>query len=333
MTDPNPLDSSRGSIAANNFFALLREKKITNRKYAEDNALGATTLSKWKSGASSMTLEQIKQAADYLGVTVNDLIYSEREKKAIQVLSSKEPYHPILAQQTVTLRRMDTVFANPLETLLPAILSFGLISLLVFFLVRFNPYWVFLLLLPLLVWLLFFRRPLGKKEVFTLPYLDDIYFHMASNRNPYFAAELILMIVFSLASFSYLPLLVWLADYHNENLSFLIGFSDRLALLEFFFSLTSFATLRRTYAPAVYTKGLWPFFYQLAGVIFSFLVAGVMLALLSLDFKDLWSLLFPLALSVASAFLGFCFVSRKYHDYRLVYSEYGKPLRDLYPHC
>src|SRR5690554_10491 len=93
------ISEQRFAIIHRNFFLNLNNRKISFSKYAEDNLVDRTLGSHWKSGKSKMTVDQIYQAAVYFKITVNDLYYSDKEKKKIAVLSNSS-YDPIIAQQT-----------------------------------------------------------------------------------------------------------------------------------------------------------------------------------------------------------------------------------------
>ena len=107
-------EKDRMEIIHKNFFSYLKERGITQAKYAEDNALNKTILSKWKNNTSKMSPEQIFQAAQYLEITVNDLCYSSEEKKKIEVLKDKK-YDPILAQQQINIKLLNREFKKPIR--------------------------------------------------------------------------------------------------------------------------------------------------------------------------------------------------------------------------
>ena len=95
-----------------NFFKYLEKMNITQKKYEIENELPASTLSKWKKGILNPSAEQIKQAADFFKITVNDLVYSDEEKKQIEVLADKS-YDPIVAQQLLDFRIFNSIaFSN-----------------------------------------------------------------------------------------------------------------------------------------------------------------------------------------------------------------------------
>ncbi len=79
--EKNDEEKDRMKIIHKNFFSYLKERGITQSKYAKDNILDKSTLSRWKNNTSKMSPKQIFQAAEYLGITVNDLCYSLAEEK------------------------------------------------------------------------------------------------------------------------------------------------------------------------------------------------------------------------------------------------------------
>ncbi|GEM_PF-5457051 len=105
------------SAVVSNFFDYLIRKRITQKNYAQDNNIDESTLSKWKNGSSSPTLDQVKQAAKYFDITVNDLVYTVQEKKKLEVFKDKS-YDPIVAQQSVKIKQYGNFFKKPFKVFL-----------------------------------------------------------------------------------------------------------------------------------------------------------------------------------------------------------------------
>ena len=53
---------------------LIKEKKVTEKKFLEDLGLPKTTLSNWKSGQNASYKDHIVKIADYFGVTTDYLL-------------------------------------------------------------------------------------------------------------------------------------------------------------------------------------------------------------------------------------------------------------------
>ncbi|MBU1143216.1 MAG: hypothetical protein KKH92_06145 [Firmicutes bacterium] len=92
-----------------------------------------------------MTVDQIYQAAVYFDITVNDLYYSDKEKKKIAVLSDSS-YDPIIAQQTLNIRLMSDSFEKPFAFVLTPVVLFVIITFMTYFLLQSSPYWILVIL-------------------------------------------------------------------------------------------------------------------------------------------------------------------------------------------
>lgn len=125
---------TRSEIIHENFFSELKNENISNSKYARDNSIDRTILSKCKNMTTSMNPDQIGLAAKYLHITVNDLCYTSEEKKEINVLSKSIEYNPNLAKQNIVVKLYREIFSNPLKAVVSTV-TFGIV---VFIIVLFG---------------------------------------------------------------------------------------------------------------------------------------------------------------------------------------------------
>ncbi len=107
-------EKDRMKIIHGNFFYYLEDRGITQKKYASEKHMDKSILSRWKNNTGKMSSEQLFEAAEFLGVTVNDLCYSLEEKKKIEVLKDKK-YDPILAQQQIKIKLLKREFQKPIR--------------------------------------------------------------------------------------------------------------------------------------------------------------------------------------------------------------------------
>lgn len=57
-----------------NFLKLIEKKGITPYRVAKDTGIATATLTAWKNGDYIPKLDKIQKIADYLGVTLDELI-------------------------------------------------------------------------------------------------------------------------------------------------------------------------------------------------------------------------------------------------------------------
>jgi transcriptional regulator with XRE-family HTH domain len=182
-------------IINENFFGLLKERKISLKEYAKENGLDPSTISKWKSGNSSMNTEELRRAADFLNVTVNDLTYSNEEKKKIDVLSQRD-YKPIFAQQSKTIHYLSDLFNKPMQAIIKQLFLFFAFGILCSSIIRFSSYWALLMIAPcLLLYPCFYQQGIGTKKIYIINYLDDIYYQIEKENNQFFLFVLIIRVL------------------------------------------------------------------------------------------------------------------------------------------
>ena len=56
-------------------YAELRDKKgVSDYRVSQETGITKSTFSDWKSGRSSPKIDKVKKIADYLGVTIDELL-------------------------------------------------------------------------------------------------------------------------------------------------------------------------------------------------------------------------------------------------------------------
>jgi transcriptional regulator with XRE-family HTH domain len=71
----------RSDILYDRFRQLLNEKGITPYRLAQDTGISQTTLCDWKSGKSKPKLDKLIKIANYLNVSLEELIKEEIVRK------------------------------------------------------------------------------------------------------------------------------------------------------------------------------------------------------------------------------------------------------------
>lgn len=172
MIDYNETDYN--SIVVDNFFKYLKVQGVTQKKYAEDNNIHHSILSKWKNGDSLMSLEYVIQAAKYFDITVNDLVYSEHDKRKLEVLRDKT-YSPIVAQQSVIIHEYGRFFKVPGALIGFMTLTFVLFVLLSEVLKHNSPYYPVIPIGFIPVIFLTVYRISFEKKTLIINYLDRVF--------------------------------------------------------------------------------------------------------------------------------------------------------------
>jgi transcriptional regulator with XRE-family HTH domain len=321
--------ADRRKIILGNFDYYLKKKGITAKKYCKDNCLDVTTVSQWRSSRCFLSIEQLEQAANYFDITVNDLMYSEEEKKHIEVLADKQ-YNPILAKESREIRMIDRIFSKPLPFLTPAII-YIIVGLICFFSSKSSPFWVFLGLVPLLITFFTYDDSLGDRRTFQIPYEDDIFYRMENPKNQFYLIEIILV---SFSSLSFLFSIFWLSFTAKQA-------ANESGIVFWLFNLVSSlaACISCVVLMFIAKDKIKADIYSFEMGGFSARVVPVYLSLSNLCFAacyvySFWATEWPIVVSGGISFffiLTEYFVAcKKYSEYVLVYKKNGKDPRPFY---
>lgn len=328
--EKNDEEKDRMKIIHKNFFSYLKERGITQVKYAIDNTLDKSTLSRWKSNTGKMSPEQIFQAAEYLGITINDLCYTLEEKKKIEVLKDKN-YDPILAQQQIKIRLLKREFQKPLRVFGVTFFYAILISIVVFFVVQFSGFWSLLLLSIPIAGKFYFKTDFAQEKIFLINYLDDVYYKIEKKDNQ-FKKWCYFLRFLSISSIVIIFVLFSQFKTKNENLISLFAcviiFLSLYGGVNFLSMLT---TKISTLKEKIYDWEIEVYTWSLAKLYFSLCLLFSGTSLLAIDFANTWYFtLFTSSIFIIEL-IQFLIVSKKYSEYSLVYLEYGKGERLLFP--
>lgn len=328
--EKNEEEKDRMKIIHKNFFSYLKERGITQVKYAADNTLDKSTLSRWKNNTGKMSPEQIFQAAEYLGITVNDLCYSFEEKKKIEVLKDKK-YDPILAQQQIKVKLLNREFKKPIRVFGRTLFYAIFISVIVFFIVQFSGLWSLLLLSIPLIGSIYFKMDFAQEKIFLINYLDDVYYKIDKRNNQYKKWYYLLL---GLSFFLMILFILLFAQFHadNENLTILFACVIIFLIIYGIINLLSIlSTNISSFKEKIYDWEIEGYTWSLAKLYFSFCLLSSGISLLVLDFKHTWYFTLLTSIIFIIEIIEFYIVSKKYSEYKLVYSEYEKDERLLFP--
>lgn len=316
MIDYNETDYN--SIVVDNFFKYLKVKCVTQKKYAEDNNIHHSILSKWKNGDSLMSLEYVIQAAKYFDITVNDLVYSDHDKRKLEVLRDKT-YSPIVAQQSVIIHEYGRFFKVPGAVIGFMTLIFVLFVLLSEVLKHNSPYYPVVLIGFVPVIFLTIYRTSFEKKTLIINYLDRVFLTRSNLTNKYYKYSLTVRIISTVLVLYYLTVLVDI----NEKLES-IGLVSSLILILFLLLIGSFMSiseLHRVYKKEIHDRRIEGLYTTIVflGMHFALFGLAILVALVNHHgFMVFFSI--TLLMLVLNA-IDYVLVSKSLDEYHWVYQK------------
>lgn len=324
------ISKQRYEIVHENFFEQLKISKISFIKYAEDNNLDRTIISKWKNGSSNMTVEQIYQAAQYFKITVNDLYYTTKEKKNISVLADKT-YDPILAQQSLKIDLINQSFKQPWFFIIPAIFMFSIITVITYFLINISFLWSFLTFLGLFFCKYHYNNNFAINKTYIINYLDEIYYKRENVKNKHY------FIIIGLQAFALLAMFLSigffpLSDYiNNSNEENLLIIYTIIIFIYFLVSVFSFLFMPFKFKREIYDNEITGYKSYITLMYISILQLSFCILIFCIMPKDFLVNLILSSIVLILNIIGFIMISKEYSEYRLFYEEYEKDPRELFP--
>ena len=322
---------SRSEIIHNNFFKELKKRDITNVRYAKDNSLDKTTLSKWKNMTTTMSIEQVYQAALYLKITVNDLYYSIAEKKRIHVLSINPDYIPIKAKHVVEIKMYEKQFKHPLYLLLLLFFIFVILTVITFFASKLSGFWMFLLFLIPILGYLYYKEEFSLKKTFIVDYLDDIYYKIDDSKNQYYAINLILHLISLFSAIISIVLLFQKNSFVDRNLETMTIFLLLGMILYMVANFFTLLTQQRYFKTEIYDNEISPHTSSMVNVFMAFLSLAIGICFLYQYFNDYWYVIMPLLATTIFSTGEYLLTTKKYSEYRMVFKEHNNEIKDLFP--
>ena len=324
-----PSNISRNEIIAKNFFTYLNKAKITQKKYCQDNHLEPSTLSKWKKGSINMNSDNIYQAADYFKITINDLYYTEYEKKKISVLSDIIDYDSIQTQKLIRIKQ-----GLPVIKLHFSVTFILLLLAIIFFLIDGqlikikNSACLLFFLFVILIATLFIVKLTTVKHTLIINYLEDIFYKIERPDNQYRKTNIIIKSIDICLLIIYIFLLIIdsKSDINNDYFMFYWLFLSVYILFNLSFYI---------YTPKKFKKEIYDFemnHYWIAFFTFvtSLIIASTCLILIFIVHKLKWYMIIVPIIDVISKAIVYIFVSKKFGEYNLVIMEKNNNVRKLF---
>lgn len=311
---------STHEIVVENFFIFLHESGKTMKEYAIDNNIDRTTLSKWRSGVTSMTVDQIKMAAKYFGKTVNDFYYTKEEKKHLEVLTDKN-YHPVMAQQSLVIKDYTEMFHSPLRALMEQIYLLVCVMIISAIVAFYVPWGIFLCLIyPLYAYYYFYFGKYAKKRTFIVNYLDDIFYKLEESQNNSYKPSIVLVCVASLILVALSINQYVMAQRYDGNVQVYLYILFGFSIFYIFLQVSLFSEWKINLKAEIYDNEIISYYHSYAifcmGVIYLFMLIVAIVLTQSLYFY----LVFGIILGILSYAI-FYVVSKEHRKYSLYYAQ------------
>ena len=319
---------SNNEVVINNFFIYLKKKKITQKKYASDNHMDQSLLSKWKNGDSSLTLEHAIEAAKYFKITVNDLVYTENEKKHLEVLADKS-YNPIIAKQSIKVKLYDDIFKKPIKVLIACLLFFSILVFMTLMLQNNSPYYSLFIPLgiPIIMWVIHVNS--FREKTYIINYLDDIFYHRNESTNKFYVFSMIIRVISILTILYYTTLLANFESATNTQKALLITFVFLLMILVFS-SLVAIMDLPKKFKLKIHDNDIAGYNSSKLFLFVHISIFSIAILLSIYNFHEYMLFFFVSTVILILNAFDFIKVSFEYSKYVLMYQETDKNARELF---
>lgn len=304
------INKSRGEIVTKNFFKYLSKKGISQKKYAEDNGIDESTISKWKSMKNYMNLEQVYQAAKYFRITVNELYYTKEElDRILPVGFDAETEETIYAKRVAFIE--DGLAVRGLHTgVILTALSISLILFIVTYLsIHLNKLY---LLIPII--LCFLMLIVSKfstvKKGFVLNIYSDVFYNIENDKNQYYKFNIIIRMVCILSSLYYLFYFGKRIQDGYCTIMFIIS------LISLISSIINMFKLQKALKKEVYYLELNNYWFSMFHMCGAFILVIECISLSKL-LPNIWILIIVSIVDLIIRITDFCIVSKKYSEYKV----------------
>lgn len=326
----------REQIISDNFFRLLSERKISAKDYAKAVHIDPSTVSKWKSGKVSMTLDQIEIARKFFDVSIESL-YETKEEKEADSLKKDPSYDPIMAQKTITLK--DLRFIS--RTSGKMFTAFYLIGLGLAFIgaslaIFWNQYFIIMVFVSFPIADLIQNLIGGRPNTYVVNWMDDVYYQMDNIKNDYFIPMLV-------ANALGVGFNVW--AFHQTVQTILPGVSNTATNVSYY--LVAFSTLEETiitafclftvkpkYKQKIYPDELTNYNYLKDNIFFSFgsLIVSAVSAISSYINQSstiAWTIVPMTGTAFICSIAAFWMANAKVKEYKLIYDQFERGPREM----
>lgn len=322
---------SRPQIISDNIVYYIKKNNMKQVDFYMSLGINKQDFSKKKNTkGSSFSTDEIYLAAKILNVTVNDLYYSEEEKKEISVLK-EEKYNPIMAQKQIEIKHLNSSFKDPSSVLAIVLSSTLLLSVIDGFLVKESPFWILLALLIPLLFSYDFKSSFGIEKTYMINYLDDVYYKMKDEKNKYYDICFITHTVSILLICSSLLLLICDDYYIESHVDYSILFIITGFIILIFSCVILFFYSEKKMKKKIYQHEIKGYKAKLNNVVANAVFTVFAIGLTCLNLNKCWYIGLMAIISLILSVIGFILTSKKYSEYTLVYQKYGEDEVELFP--
>lgn len=321
-------DLSRFEIIVENFIFLLELNKVTKKKFAIDNHMSPSTITRIIKGETELKIDFFNMICNYFNISANSLYYSTKEKNEMENEKNSAD-DQIFAKKHIKLSFFAGVTASPLKNVILPILSI-LVPLLLIFL-QFD--YDFILYSSLIIYILFIILSVNLnkvyKEVYSINYLDEIIYKIEKNKNMIQFVKHIIALLSLVIQFVIISCFFEMVDLDECNIPFIFTIFISL-FITFVIIILTIGCLKTNYEYQSDNISLVEFKISRLNFHFNFCT---FITLICFQYYTRFSInLFILSflLNVCSIVI-FNIISFTYSKYKLYYHAYNKKERLLFP--
>jgi len=310
-------DRKREDVIIENIFRLLKERKITQKRYAIDNNMSESILSGWKK-QKNINLSQIIEACDYFQVPLEEIYYTEKELRELNFKRANPNHVHIFAQKIEKIIPYDEQIKRGFINIISALIIFILLCMIVLTDKESRNFKLGILAIGIIS-LIIIRITLFYKKDYILNYTDEIVFKIENTKNQFYIKHQIMrviQIILSIVSIIY-------------SKRHLIGNSNfehyYLLILNIFFIIFTFIVLlcdKRIFKEKIY-------YYEFNGlnriINASFISLGYVYVIVRFlfEFTNIWIVLLSILILLLSLIILYDCI-KKYCEYNKFYVDEEK---------
>lgn len=317
MINKNKINlKGRREKIVDNISKLLNEHNIKQKKFCEDLGYDPSTLSKWKNGTSSPSIEMIDAIANYFNVEAHQIYYTSEELEKIAIKSSGT-YNPNDIKENVIVHDYSDLFTPWFGFIVPV----AAIVLFIYFLwISKNETTSLIFAMSCLILLsILLKVAISPKHRFVINYLDEIY-HKIDNKNfkhssisKIFGAFFIVLLILSAIQALY-----------EFSSSLSLGIYLILSVLSLIFSFVYIIGIEKSMSDRQYDDG----FFSAKAVMISIIISSclLMLSVYTYIFEDttIWMILVNALMCVINSIVYFLYIKKCQEYYLVIEDENGK---------
>jgi len=317
MINKNKINlKGRREKIVDNISKLLNEHNIKQKKFCEDLGYDPSTLSKWKNGTSSPSIEMIDAIANYFNVEAHQIYYTAEELEKIAIKSSGT-YNPNDIKENVTVDDYSDLFTPWIGFIVPV----AAIVLFIYCLwIAGNETTSLILAMSCFILLaILLKVTLSHKHRFVINYLDEIY-HKIDNKtfkhsfiSKFFGAFFIVLLILSAIQALY-----------EFSSSLSLGIYLILSVLSLIFSFVYIIGIEKSMSDRQYDDG----FLSANAVMISIIISSNLLMLSVYTYKfegtSIWMMLVNALMCVINSIVYFLYMKKCKEYYLVIEDENGK---------